>query len=121
MVEFCCVYLGFTPIHLRTSSCQYAAALPKHCREELLPLITDLVNKAATSGGEVLRKAVWDALFLFPTLVLDPHKPGAALTTVETEIVVRLDLWNKRKKRKKEVPYKRAYEEHRVRKGYTIL
>jgi len=42
--------------------------------------------------GEALREAAWDALFLFPTLVLGPQKPGASSSTVKLEVAARLDL-----------------------------
>jgi hypothetical protein len=61
----------------------------------LLPVVNGLFNKAVDIRGEVLREAVWDALFLFPTLVLGPQIPGASSTTVRSEIETRLDLWNK--------------------------
>jgi hypothetical protein len=53
------------------------------------------MNKAADMQGEVLREAAWDALFLFPTLVLGPKKPGASSKAVKSEIAAKLDLWNK--------------------------
>ena len=42
---------------------------------DLMPVVTDLFNKAADIRGEVMREAAWDALFLFPTLVMGPQKP----------------------------------------------
>jgi len=55
-------------------------------------VVTDLYNKAADIRGEVLREAAWDALFLFPTLVVGPQKPGASSSAVKTEVATRLDL-----------------------------
>jgi hypothetical protein len=94
-VDFCCSHPEFTPIHMRTSGCQSAVSLPKPCLSTITPVITDLLNKAADVRGEVLREAAWDALFLFPTLVLGPQKPGASTTAVKAEMTIRLDLWNK--------------------------
>ena len=67
VVEFCCENPGFSPVHLRTSGCQSAVALPKPCITMILPVVTDLMNKTGDVRGEVLREAAWDALFLFPT------------------------------------------------------
>ena len=77
---------------MRTSGCQKAVNLPKPSMPQLLPVVTDLMNKAVDIQGEVLREAAWDALFLFPTLVLGLQKPGASSTTVKSEIAARLDL-----------------------------
>jgi hypothetical protein len=61
-------------------------ALPKPCLPVIIPVITDLMNKAADIRGEVLREAAWDALFLFPILVLGPQKPGASSSTVKVKM-----------------------------------
>ncbi len=53
--------------------------------------------RSLTKEGEILWEVVWDALVLFPTLVLGPHKPGAASSFVKADLVTRLDLWNKGK------------------------
>ena len=71
-VDFCCVNLGFTQIHLRTSSSISATSLPKPCPQHLLHGISHILAKASTTRGEVLREAAWGALFLLPTLVLGP-------------------------------------------------
>jgi hypothetical protein len=94
-VEFCSANPDFTPLHLRTSGCQSAVSIPKPSLHLLLPVITDLMNKAADVRGVELREAAWDALFLFPTLVLGPQKPGASTTAVKAEMAARLDLWNR--------------------------
>jgi hypothetical protein len=73
-----------------------------------VPIITGLLNKATITRGEVLRETAWDALFLFSTLVLGPHKPGAASSTVKTEVAARLDLWNKGKFEKLSIRAKNA-------------
>jgi hypothetical protein len=57
---------------------------------KLLSIIADLITKVATPIGEVLREATSDALFLFPTLVLGPHKLGAMSSTVKGEMITRL-------------------------------
>ena len=61
----------------------------------IIPVITDLLNTAADIRGEILREAAWDALFLFPTLVLGPQKPGALSSAVKAEMAQRVELWNK--------------------------
>jgi hypothetical protein len=61
----------------------------------LLLVVTELFNKAADVRREALREAAWDVLFLFPTLVLGPQKPGASSSTVISEVAARLDLWKK--------------------------
>jgi hypothetical protein len=80
---------------MKLSGCQSAVAIPKPSIAALLPVVTDLCNKAADIRGEVLREAAWDALFLFPTLVLGPHKPGISSSAVKLEVAARLDLWNR--------------------------
>ena len=91
-VKFCTTNPDFTPLHLRTSGCQSAVNIPKPSLQQLLPVLTELLTKAADVRGTVLREAAWDALFLFPTLVLGPQKPGASATAVKAEIATRLDL-----------------------------
>ena len=54
--------------------------------------MTELLTQAADVRGMVLREAAWDALFLFPTLVMGPQKPGASATAVKAEVAARLDL-----------------------------
>jgi len=78
-------------MHMKMSGCQSAVAIPKPCIAAMLPVVTDLYNKAADIRAEVLREAAWDALFLFPTLVLGPHKPCAS-SVVKSEVAARLDL-----------------------------
>ena len=94
-VEFCRENPAFTPIHLRTSGCQSVAALPNPYLQQMLPCLPEIFTKAATNRGDAQWEAVWGALFLFPTLVLGPHKVGAASSTVKTEIADRLDFWNR--------------------------
>jgi len=94
-IEFCCAHPDFTPLHLRTCGCQSAVSIPKPSMNQLLPVMTELLTKAADVGGTVLREAAWDGLFLFPTLVIGPQKPGASATTVKAEVKTRLELWNK--------------------------
>ena len=91
-VEFCCAHPDFTPLHLRTSRCQLAVSIPKPSMHQVLPVMTELLTKTADVRGTVLREAAWDALFLFPALVMGPQKPGALATTVKTEVTTRLDL-----------------------------
>ena len=92
VVEFCNTHPDFTPFHMKMSGCQSTVAIPKPCIAALLPVVKDLFNKAADIRGEVLREAAWDALFLFPTLVMRPQKPRASSSAVKTEVAARLDL-----------------------------
>ena len=94
-VEFCCSNPNFNLVHKRTSGCQSAVALPKPSLPVILPVITDLLTKAADTTWDVLREAAWGALFLFPTLVLGPQKPGASSSAVKAEMSQRLNLWHK--------------------------
>jgi len=56
-VEFCHANPAFTPLHMRTSGCQSAVAIPKPSVAALLPVVTELFNKAADVCGEGLREA----------------------------------------------------------------
>ena len=94
-IEFCSTHPDFAPLHMKLSGCQSAVAIPKPCTAAMLPLVTDLCNKAADIRGEVLREAAWDSLFLFPILVLGPQKPGISSSAVKSEVAARLDLWNR--------------------------
>ena len=75
--------LGFTPIHLKTPGCVSSASLPKPCLRQLLLIISDMLTTSVTSREEVLHEEAWDAMFLFPTLVLEPQKSGAASSLVK--------------------------------------
>ncbi len=57
----------------------------------IIPVIMDLLNKAADIRGQVLREVAWDALFLFPTLVQGPQKPGASSSAVKAEMAQRVE------------------------------
>jgi hypothetical protein len=94
-IEFCSTHPDFAPLHMKLSGCQSAVAIPKLCTAALLPVVTDLCDKAADTRGEVLREAAWDALFLFPTLVLGPQKPGISSSAIKSEVAARLDLWKR--------------------------
>ena len=53
---------------------------------------TALFKLAVTTRGDALRTAAWDAVYLFPIMVLGPHRPRAPSSAVKAETELRLDL-----------------------------
>ena len=94
-IEFCSTHPDFAPMHMKLSGCQSSVAIPKPSTAALLHGVTHLCDKAADTRGDVLREAARDALFLIPTVVLGPHKPGISSSVVKAEVAARLDLWNR--------------------------
>jgi hypothetical protein len=47
--------------------------------------------------GEALRTTAWSLVFLFPTLVLEPHRPRAPSSAAKAETEARDDLWQRGK------------------------
>jgi hypothetical protein len=45
--------------------------------------------------GEALRTAALYLVFLFPTLVFGPHRPGAPSSAVKAKAEARVDLWQR--------------------------
>ena len=91
-VNFCLLDPNFTMDHLRTSELQPSASLPGPSRALVTTMVTSLFRQAVTTRGESLRIVAWSLVFLFPTLVLGPHRPGAISSAVKAETEARLDL-----------------------------
>ncbi len=68
----------FTATHMRTSENQSADALPVPALVLLTPVIANLLTKAHSTRGNILRDAAHEAFLLFPTLVLGPQRPRAS-------------------------------------------
>ena len=45
--------------------------------------------------GDTLRTVAWSLVFLFPTLVLGPHRPGGPSSAVRAETEVRISPWQR--------------------------
>ena len=45
--------------------------------------------------GEDLRTTSWALVFIFPFLVLDPHRAGASSSTIKARTKARLNLWHR--------------------------
>jgi hypothetical protein len=60
---------------MRALGAQSAAALLVLSLSVLTLVITDLLKRAHSSRGTLLRDAPQEALLLFPTLVLGPQRP----------------------------------------------
>jgi hypothetical protein len=83
----------FSKNHMRTSGLRSTSALPSPALSILTPIIIyDLVHRAHSTTGVLLRDAAHEALMLFPTLVLGPKRPGASSTSVKNEVKAKLDL-----------------------------
>ena len=80
---------------MRTYGTQSAAAILAHALNILTPVIVDLLSRAHSTQGFVLRDATVETLLLFPTLVLGPRRPGASSSSVRIDVVTMLDLWRR--------------------------
>jgi len=96
-INFCLANPSFTMEHLRTSGLQTSTAVPGPSRALITSTVTSLFRQAVSMRGEALRSAAWSLVFLFPTLVLGPHRPGAASSAVKAETEARIDLWHRGK------------------------
>jgi hypothetical protein len=76
-IYFCLTNPTFTMDYLRTSGEQTSASLQGPCRSLVTSVVTSLFQQAVSTREDNLRTAVWSLVFLFPTLVLGPHRPGA--------------------------------------------
>jgi len=94
-IAFCLANADFTSHHMRTSGLLSAATLPTPSLSQLIPFIKDLLERAHSTRGVLLRDDAQEALFLFPTLVLGPQRPGASSSSVRAETTARLDLWHR--------------------------
>jgi len=80
-IAFCQANADFTSFHMRTSCLQSAAALSTPSLDQLTPIIQDLLERAHSTRGVLLRDAAHVALLLFPTLILGPQRPSASSST----------------------------------------
>ena len=94
-VTYCHTTPGFATEHLRLSGTLSAASLPGPCRELITAECVKLFRLAVSTRGDALRTAAWDAVHLFPTLVMGPHRAGAPSSAVKAEVLSRLDLWHR--------------------------
>jgi len=86
---------NFTMDHLRTSGLQSSASLRGPSRALVTTMVKSLFRQALTTRGEALRIDAWSLVFLFPTLVLGPHRPGAPSSAVKAKTDARIDLWQR--------------------------
>jgi hypothetical protein len=94
-IAFCLANADYTGLHMRTSNLQSAVALPTPSLSHLTPFIQDLLERAHSTRGVLLRDAAQEALLLFPTSVLGPQRPVASSSSVKAEMIARLDLWRR--------------------------
>ncbi len=94
-IHFCLTNPTFTMDNLRTSEAQSSASLPGPSRSLVTSVVTSLFKQAVSTRGDSLRTAAWSLVFLFSTLVLGPHRPGAPSSVVKAETEARLDLWQR--------------------------
>jgi hypothetical protein len=71
-ITFCYDHPDFAVSHMKTSGAQSAATLPTPAMSFLTPAIADLVNRAHSTRGSLMRDVAYEALLLVPTLVFDP-------------------------------------------------
>ncbi len=91
-ISFCHAHPDFIASHMNTSRAQMAAALPAHALNLRTMVIANLVERAHSTCGTLLRDAAHETLLVFPTLVLRPQCRGASSSSVKTEVTARLDL-----------------------------
>ena len=94
-LNYCLLNPSFTMDHLRTFGLQTSASLPGPSRSLVTTMATTLFRQAVNTRGGGLRIAAWSLVFLFPTLVMGPHRPGAPSSTVKAETEARIDLWQR--------------------------
>ena len=82
-------------MHMKTLGTQSAAALPTPTLRNVTPIIADLVSRAHSTRGVVLKDAAQEALLLFTTLVLGPQRSVDSTISVKTEVAASLNLWRK--------------------------
>jgi hypothetical protein len=78
--------------HLRTSGAQSVAAIPGPANAKVTSIVTSLFRQDATIQGDTLRTVAWSLVFLFPTLVLGPHRPGAHSSAVKAAAEAQISL-----------------------------
>jgi len=94
-LNFCLLNPNFTMDHLRTSGAQSAATIPCPAKAEVTTMVTSLFRQVATIRGNTLCTVAWSLVFLFPTLVLGPHRPGAPSSVVKVETEAWISLWQR--------------------------
>ena len=96
-IHFCMANPSFATEHLRIAGLQTSTTIPGPSRALSTSTVASLFRQAVTMRGEALRLDAWSLVFLFPTLDLGPHRPGAASSAVESETEARIDLWQRGK------------------------
>jgi hypothetical protein len=94
-INFCLLNPAFTMILLRTSSTQSSALIVSQAKALVTSTVTSLFRQTVTMREDALRTATWSLVFLFPTLVLGPHRPGAPSSVVKVETEARTSLWQR--------------------------
>jgi hypothetical protein len=94
-INFCLLNPAFTMNQLRTSGAQSSTSIPSPSRTPITSTVTSLFRQAVSMRGESLRTVVWSLVFLFPTLVLGPHRSEAPSSVVKAETEARVDLWQR--------------------------
>jgi len=82
----------FTLDYLRTLGAQSSVSILCPSKTIVTSIVTSLFRQAVTMRGDALRIAAWSLVFLFPTLVLGPHRAGAPSSTVKAETEATIDL-----------------------------
>ncbi len=83
-ISFCLESYAFTTMHIKTSWTNSVAFLPAPAAKHVTPIIKELFKRTYSTTGVCLRDATWEAILLFPTLVLGPQCPGAFSFSVKT-------------------------------------
>jgi 23S rRNA U2552 (ribose-2'-O)-methylase RlmE/FtsJ len=91
-IHFCLLDPEFTTEHLRTSGAQSAATLLGPAKALVTTTLTSLFRQVGTMRRAALRTVAWALVFLFPSLVLGPHRPRAPSSAIKAEMKARLDL-----------------------------
>jgi hypothetical protein len=92
VIMICVENQDFMATHMWTSGAKSGDAIPTPSLSVLTHVIADRLPRPSTTRGIALRDATQDALVLFPTLVLGPHRRDASSSNVKSEVDARLDL-----------------------------
>ena len=83
-ITLCFDHPDFAAFRMKIFGAHSAVALPSPVVDMFTPVITDLVARAHSTRGSLLRDAVQEALLLFTTLVLGPQSTGVSSSSVKT-------------------------------------
>jgi hypothetical protein len=90
-INFCVFNPTFMMEHLRMSRAQSASSILGPSKALVRSILTSLFRQAVTMRGDALHSAAWSLVFIFPTLVSGPHRPGAPSSAVKTETQAMVD------------------------------